>query len=880
MLYLYLDTIRQLPTHCRTRQYVTASCPTVNMDANKRSFGDIFDGSIRLVVPLFQRPYVWEQVKNWQPLWESIRAVAERRLAGGMQRPHFLGAVVLARLKTPTADIDARQVIDGQQRITTFQVALAAARDLCWSLGEKGYFEAFRKLTRNDTPLSNDPDHKFKVWPTNEDRSTYRNVMTAESCEEVCKRFNGKANAKHVGANNRIANAYLFFYRMFAGWLGPKESVIFGERLSALWPTMKDDMQVVVIDLDDKEEAQVIFQTLNALGTPLLQADLVKNFLLKPADVGDEKNIEDAYQRYWKSFDNNFWREDVGQGRLKRPRIDQFLQHYLTLVKQDDAPATTLFDAFHDYAINNQTISAADHLRTLHTYGGVFEKFQSYDKSSREGQFFYRLEELETTTFFPLLLEVFKSADQQPPEEIARVLEALESFMIRRMVCGLTTKGYNKLVRSLIQKLRGSERFSADAIRDFLLSEDAESTRWPTDEEFQEAWRSRPVYKLLTRGRIRIVLEALGLALHTEKSEEIVIKSMLTIEHVMPQEWKTDQWPLPRGLLPDDATQRRNERIHTFGNLTLVTGKLNPSMSNSSWETKKKALSKHATLALNRELCILDAWDDAAIEHRAGELFNLAKKIWPRPVSPANPISARKIRSLDNVKLKWLSDVIEASDPFNTLDPRERKECSRMLGKAVDLLWKRTWAWLKPVNGKRAQSEFTGFINCHRRLLECVKHIFEQNSRDSGRAISILKLSPGQCSALMYLMASCSSDGDGYRNAEPPSEKQLVWEDWEKAEAFWVLLASGDNELSAVREALGYHVGQEGDRVDEDTGNDLSQSEKLAILIKAWRHFLPGGKLTDKVLNLEYRVGENGIRCLAECPTVGGIDRGDPQDAD
>src|SRR5262245_61830204 len=110
------------------------------MNATKRSLGQIFDPSIRLAVPLFQRPYVWEQEKNWEPLWESVNEAAERRLAGTNHRPHFLGAVVLNQLKTRTGDIDARQVIDGQQRMTTFQIILAAARDACQALGDERFF--------------------------------------------------------------------------------------------------------------------------------------------------------------------------------------------------------------------------------------------------------------------------------------------------------------------------------------------------------------------------------------------------------------------------------------------------------------------------------------------------------------------------------------------------------------------------------------------------------------------------------------------------------------------------------------------------------------------------------------------------------------------
>src|SRR5260370_12284588 len=218
-------------------------------------------------------------------------------------------------------------------------------------------------------------------------------------------------------------------------------------------------MEVVVIDLDDKDDPQVIFETLNNLGTLLLPADLIKNFLLRSVE-GNGNIQEQLYERYWKPFDERFWQTEVGHGRVKRHRIDLFLQHYLTLVKGDEVPASHLFGEFRDYASKNPTISSAEHLHGLHTYGCVFEKFHTgYEETSREGQFFYRLEEMETTTFFPLLLEIFKSPDQHSPRDITTILTDLESFIIRRMVCRLTTKGYNTLVRSLIQKVRGSDRF-------------------------------------------------------------------------------------------------------------------------------------------------------------------------------------------------------------------------------------------------------------------------------------------------------------------------------------------------------------------------------------------------------------------------------------
>lgn len=600
------------------------------MNANKKSLGNIFDPSLRLVVPLFQRPYVWRQEENWLPLWESIQDVAERRL-NNSPRPHFLGAIVLDQLKTSTGDIDTRQIIDGQQRMTTFQLVLAALRDRSKAAGDERYHKAFAKLTTNEVPLSDEADDVFKIWPTNADRNHFRAVLTAGSPDKVRSDFKIK-KASSNAQDNLIPHAYLYFYDALSEWLGPSTVPTFTERLKALWQSIKDDMLVVVIDLDDNDDAQVIFETLNALGTPLLPADLIKNFLFQSADLKNE-NIEGIYEKYWKPFgqDSSFWREEVRQGRLKRPRIDLFLQHYLTLMKGDEVPATHLFAEFRDLARKRPTITAKNHLQSIHSYGAIFKKFMSgFSADSPEGRFFYRLNELDTTTVFPVLLEVFKRAGGTPSDEVRAVLTDLESFLVRRMICGLTTKNYNILMRSLIQSLQSNNTFSAKAVKDFLVGQDAESTRWPKDDEFEKAWLIRPLYDVLTRARVRIVLEALELEMYTGKTEKITIDSKLTIEHVLPQEWEA-HWPLPEGVPVEEATKRREFLLHTVGNLTLVTDKLNPAMSNGPWSSKKAALSQHASMAMNRKLTALNEWSEAAIETRSKELLVLAKKIWSRP---------------------------------------------------------------------------------------------------------------------------------------------------------------------------------------------------------------------------------------------------------
>jgi uncharacterized protein with ParB-like and HNH nuclease domain len=117
------------------------------MKVDKLALDRIFDRTERLEAPLFQRPYVWQRSRNWEPLWNTIRGVAEARFYRSDERKSFLGALVLDQIDTPMSRIHARQIIDGQQRLTTFQLVLAAARDVCSALGEDRYAQAFRKLT-------------------------------------------------------------------------------------------------------------------------------------------------------------------------------------------------------------------------------------------------------------------------------------------------------------------------------------------------------------------------------------------------------------------------------------------------------------------------------------------------------------------------------------------------------------------------------------------------------------------------------------------------------------------------------------------------------------------------------------------------------------
>jgi hypothetical protein len=601
------------------------------MKVDKLTIERIFERAERLEAPLFQRPYVWREDENWLPLWESIQLVAERQLSGMAVRPHFLGTIVLDQLKTSAGRLHARQIIDGQQRLTTLQLAIAAARDLSNHASQERYGQAFMALTDNHVPLSDEPDDVFKVWPTNADRENFRDVMKAGSLAAVHKLPHSDPNDEWL-----IPDAYIYFYGQFADWLGSSDTPEFVKRLNALYAALKDHLHLVVIDLEDTDDPQEIFETLNALGTPLLPADLVKNYLFHLAQ-GQKHDTKKLYNQYWETFDGQkgYWRQEVRQGRLKRARIDLFLFHYLTLMVADEVPGTQLFTTYRAFVEGNNGKCAATHMGLLREYADVYRSFEEFPADSSEALFFYRLAQLDTTTVYPLVLEVLKRyGNPECRAEREQILLDVESFLVRRVVCQLTSKGYNRFFVDMIKDLRAKNDFSPSAIRTFLIAQTAETSRWPNDEDFQNAWLTISFYHRLKRAVARMILEGVESAMYIEKSEKIQIPHDLTIEHLMPVQW-SEHWPF---MVPEQdeaarkkATDLRNELIHKVGNLTLLTKKLNPAVSNSAWSVKQPEIVKHSVLALNRAFHKQDEWNEVLIFKRSQELFSYAKTVWPRP---------------------------------------------------------------------------------------------------------------------------------------------------------------------------------------------------------------------------------------------------------
>ncbi len=421
------------------------------------------------------------------------------------------------------------------------------------------------------------------------------------------------------------------------------------DKLEALAEVLQQHLQIVAIDLGKTDDDQLIFETLNDRGTPLLAADLIKNYVFQKCDeIGAD--IDAWGDLYWRDFDDDWWREEIAQGRQLRSRIDLFLQYWLTMRLTEEIPTDAVFVSFRDHAGKHlQTESSAkEFLDQLRNDADTFRDFVQLDPHSAQGSFYTRvIEALELGVFIPLLLWIITAAHPASPEQADRALRAVESWAVRRTLLRRTMKDVNRLVVALLRHLEEHPSAAVgDVTIDYLRSQTADARAWPTDEELVLQLPEIRVYGNIKQQRLRAILSGIELRLRTPRHEDVSLPTKLDIEHVMPRGWRTF-WQ--DGILHDpDACNARDFRINTIGNLTLVTKSLNKTLSNRPWSDgaaaakpgsgenrglgKRSLLRKYSILALTRPIVDdhPDEWTESDILQRSKELAANIAKAWPR----------------------------------------------------------------------------------------------------------------------------------------------------------------------------------------------------------------------------------------------------------
>jgi hypothetical protein len=632
----------------------------------------------RLIVPLFQRPYVWNKENQWAPLWADVTRVAERLLGDphGKHQPHFLGAVVLQQVQNQTGSMQERTVIDGQQRLTTLQLLLDALHAELHAVGATQPAMRVEALVTNAEPFWEGPDDRFKVWPTNRDRPAFNEVMGAAPPVAYSDLSNRTA---------RLVAAHRFFAEQAREWLARNGDDDIPERAVALERSVRELLQIVVIDLTADENAQEIFETLNARGAQLTAADLIKNFIFQRL-MESGVNVEAAYERNWKEFETGFWETEISFGRIRYSRSSIFLNHWLIAHTGEEIVAREVFTRFKLYSDHQAGTAMPELLEQVRRSAAVYRSFVESAANftgpiDRLGLFAYRTSTLESEVFKPLILLLF-DPEQSPIAErqTRKALDVLESWLVRRMLVRASTSSYTQIAAELITQVRKSERDQAgDTIEAFFRNQSVVSRYWPDDDELRSELRSLLAFTRLRRGRLRMVLEATedhrrGWMGTTEGlGGQRVPRGKYAIEHVMPRKWSA-HWPLGA-----DATEgERDQAVHRLGNLTLLTGRLNSKVSNGPWLGKRAALKEHDVLKLNIDL--LDAggelWNEESIRRRTDVLIQSIIEIWPVPAGHKSNFGAQAERPRHRIEV---ADLISAGllEIGTTLYARRRKHSHR-----------------------------------------------------------------------------------------------------------------------------------------------------------------------------------------------------------
>ena len=602
------------------------------MEPRKHTLAELFETQLVYVVPSYQRLYVWTRDDQWEPLWVDVQEIADELL----RRPtianpphidpnaveaHFLGAVVL-KMSGNTPDLAKQlRVIDGQQRLTTLQMLIAASINELENAGHDSQSERLRLLTANSPSSTTARMQNYKITHNHHGRGhdyeRFRDVMTAA--------LNGESTAQIEGT---LADCYRFYANAIKTWLD-QTSVKSDLAASALMTTLILKLHLVAIYLDPHEKEHIIFETLNARGEPLTEWDKIKNYLLYKSDQLPGLSQSEFFESYLDQFDDPWWREFVGRG-LQRPRSDIFSDYWLESRLRRSVAVRRVFRDFQ---------------RHVDSYGGCLES--TMQEFVRDAHYFRRFEELNTSetdreslfhmrrldlsigAMWPLLMYLQRL--EVEPSERNRWFGILESYFVRRMIARYQARAYDQVALDLLKAVASADSVGAsvaDTISDHLLQYTEAASIWPNDIEVQEAVLSRH----LPRYAQRLVLVAVEKNQITDRAGLPNLPSSVQIEHLMPVAWQPEWWPLPESPEPEYAVAKRNQAIWTLGNLTLLNGRLNAAISNAAWIRKRAEIQKSDNLFLNRRL-LEDSpaeWTEEQIYRRGEWIYEEIISIWPR----------------------------------------------------------------------------------------------------------------------------------------------------------------------------------------------------------------------------------------------------------
>ncbi len=618
------------------------------METFKRTPLQLFNLPQHFVIPLFQRPYVWKEDEQWEPLWKDIRRIAKLRIAEPhLNATHFFGAVVIQSHEAQSKRLTTWNVIDGQQRLTTLQILADATCALLAESGQAKLSGQLERLTHNDEIYIEDGDSRLKVRHLNKDRAGFDEVMSAEPPVD-------HADLQH--SDSQVVAAHRYFSTVVGQWLGAPESDGYVDKAKELTNVLLDGLQLVSIELDASENSQEIFETLNARGTPLTAADLVRNFVFQrlEAEGGDTTK---AYRDDW-PFETKFWMKEVSVGRNFVSRSSLFINQWLVARTGEEVSPQATFNRFKSYVELESGHKMADLLPVIKKQAQQYEAWT--EAAARPGgsldaseMAVYRMQAGWVEVLKPLLIWLHEPGRDLAQNSLDKIIRVAESWVVRRQLLRLSGSDLGRIVADAIaanSTVPAAEL--VERVTGHLARLNVTSTYWPGDEELRMTLTIEAAYSRFPRGRLRMVLEAIEDHYRDETGQPQIERKGYPIEHLLPRSWN-ETWP----VATPEETEARQARIHRFGNLTLLTTSLNSKVSNGPWVAKRAALLDHNTITLTGRVIKRTedhAWDEELIDARTSDLIEAILSVWPVPDGHHGKVVDPQTKAGDWVELKHL----------------------------------------------------------------------------------------------------------------------------------------------------------------------------------------------------------------------------------
>ena len=586
------------------------------MEAHDIDFLELLDGNKQFAVPIFQRRYSWEK-KHRERLWDDVMSLGK----GSTNRFHFLGSIVYIDSKVSNASkVRELQVIDGQQRLTTLTLLLAA---LSRAIKEQGVDIDITPEELSDYYLNTrkTDELRYKQLLTHHDRDTLIQLLDGNNkgwFRIVDQGENGSLiqllENEELPADTapQLVENYRFF-----------EDKLKRADLKSVYVGIQRLRIVDIVLHRPDDDPQLIFESLNSTGRELSQADLIRNYVL----MGQKPSFQNKlYEAYWLPMEQRF-------GDQYSDSFDWFIRDYLTLKTRQIPKIGGVYERFKVYIQERMSSEA------LGTIEPIIEDISCYSKhyvrialdkeeDTELRDCFTDINTLEATVAFPFLLEVYEDYTRGGirKSELIEILQLVESYVFRRAICDIPTNSLNTTFATRLMPKVNKNNYLESLKETFLkLSHQSYRYRYPSDSEFKQEFLVKGVYNNLRR--CQYLLRKLE---NHENKQPIRRIEDYTVEHVMPQNPDlSDEW---KEELGENWQEIQEKYLHTIGNLTL-TG-YNPELSDRSFSEKKEHKPggfRDSRLRLNDSLLREPEWNEDAILARAEELAEKALKIWISP---------------------------------------------------------------------------------------------------------------------------------------------------------------------------------------------------------------------------------------------------------